>query len=163
MVQGLPCKWGLGKPSHGHQFWIWKGTSLSEKADMADNPPKATAKRGAVALSSLLGALGVSSCCLLPLLFMASGVGGAWMGRLTGLSAYQPYFLTATVLLLGVGYRMVRRRAANAKSPEAGAACETNAACTTKPVSQRMMKISLGLATILVGISVLLSVLEWLT
>jgi mercuric ion transport protein len=38
-----------------------------------------------------------------------AGVTGAWIGRLTALTAYQPAFLVATILCLGGGFWLVHR------------------------------------------------------
>lgn len=96
--------------------------------------------RGVVAVGSVFSALGASACCILPLFLLSIGVGGAWVGNLTALAPYQPYFLAGTALLLWTGFRMVRRRSE--------AAC-VDGACV-KPVPQRAMKMSLWLATALV-------------
>jgi mercuric ion transport protein len=51
----------------------------------------------------LLGALAASSCCLVPLALFGIGVGGAWIGHLTRLAPYQPYFLGVAFICLGLG------------------------------------------------------------
>ena len=57
----------------------------------------------------VLGALAASSCCLVPLTLFGIGVGGAWIGFLTRLAPYQPYFLGVAVLCLGLGYWLRHR------------------------------------------------------
>ena len=52
----------------------------------------------------VLGALAASSCCIVPLVLFGLGVSGAWIGNLTQLAPYQPYFIAATVACLGGGY-----------------------------------------------------------
>src|SRR5713101_6691040 len=52
----------------------------------------------------VLGALAASSCCIVPLALFGLGVSGAWIGNLTRLAPYQPYFIAATVACLGAGY-----------------------------------------------------------
>src|SRR5258708_4033105 len=52
----------------------------------------------------VLGALAASSCCLVPLALFGIGVGGTWIGYLTRLAPYQPYFLGFAVVCLGIGY-----------------------------------------------------------
>jgi mercuric ion transport protein len=52
----------------------------------------------------VLGALAASSCCLVPLTLFGIGIGGAWIGYLTRLAPYQPYFLSVAAVCLGVGY-----------------------------------------------------------
>src|SRR5215831_2296170 len=57
-----------------------------------------------LAAGGLLGALAASSCCILPLALFGLGVSGAWIGHLTRLAPYQPYFIAGTAGCLGVGY-----------------------------------------------------------
>ena len=57
------------------------------------------------------GAL-ASSCCILPLALVSLGIGGVWVGKLTALAPYQPAFLTAAALLIGMGlWRSCRKSA----------------------------------------------------
>jgi mercuric ion transport protein len=57
----------------------------------------------------VLGALAASSCCLVPLALFGIGVGGAWIGYLTRLAPYQPYFLGVAAACLGLGYWLRHR------------------------------------------------------
>src|SRR5262249_6864576 len=63
--------------------------------------------QGLMAAGSLLGALVASSCCLLPLVLFGLGVSGAWIGSLTRLAPYQPFFIAVTIACLGYGYWLV--------------------------------------------------------
>ena len=92
-------------------------------------------------MSGLLGALAASSCCILPLVLFGLGVSGAWIGNFTQLAAYQPYFITATLALLGYGYWLVHRSSTRG--------CANGEACA-RPLPSRIVKTSLILATILV-------------
>ena len=65
--------------------------------------------QGLLAVGGLLGALVASSCCLLPLVLFGLGVSGAWIGNLTQLAPYQPFFIAATLACLGYGYWLVYR------------------------------------------------------
>ena len=56
------------------------------------------------AFGGLIGGILASSCCVLPLLFVSLGISGTWIGQLTALSPYQPYFLSAALALLGAGF-----------------------------------------------------------
>src|SRR5919108_5930476 len=60
---------------------------------MLDNNVGDTAKNGLLAAGGVLGAIGASSCCLLPLVFAFTGVSGAWIGSLTPPGPYQPVFI----------------------------------------------------------------------
>lgn len=57
-----------------------------------------------LAAGGILGAVLASSCCVAPLLLVTIGVSGAWIGNLTALQPYKPYVLSATALLLGLGF-----------------------------------------------------------
>ena len=89
----------------------------------------------------VLGALAASSCCIVPLALFALGVSGAWIGNLTRLAPYQPYFIAATLACLGYGYSLVYRSSTRA--------CADGEACA-RPLPNRIVKTSLVLATILV-------------
>src|SRR5947199_8137161 len=93
-----------------------------------------------MAAGGLLGALAASSCCILPLALFGLGVSGAWIGNFTRLAAYQPYFLAATLALLGYGYWLVYR--SSARNCTDGEACE-------RPLPNRIDQTGLILATIL--------------
>ena len=70
--------------------------------------PKGLVKMAAV--GGLLGALAASSCCILPLVLVLLGVSSTWIGSLTALSVYQPYFVVFTLGCLGTGYYLVYRK-----------------------------------------------------
>jgi mercuric ion transport protein len=62
-----------------------------------------------LAAGGLIGALLASSCCLAPLALFSLGISGAWIGNLTGLAPYQPYFLAFALACLAGGYWLNRR------------------------------------------------------
>jgi mercuric ion transport protein len=98
-------------------------------------------RQNLIAAGGLLGALAASSCCILPLVLFGLGVSGAWIGNFTQLAAYQPYFIAATLAFLSYGYWLVYRSSTRA--------CTDGEACA-RPLSSRIVKTSLILATILV-------------
>jgi mercuric ion transport protein len=89
----------------------------------------------------VLGALAASSCCIVPLALFGLGVSGAWIGNLTQLAPYQPYFIAATVACLGAGYWLVYR--------SRKIACADGEACG-RPLPNRVVTMGLILATVLV-------------
>jgi len=93
-----------------------------------------------VVAGGIVGALAASSCCVLPLVLFTLGVSGAWIGNLTALAPYKPYFAAATIGLLGYGYYLVYVRP---RQICADASC-------ARPLSNRLVKLSLWLATVLV-------------
>lgn len=52
-----------------------------------------------------LSALLASACCLGPLLLLALGVSGAWIGNLTALERYRPLFIGVTLVALYFAHR----------------------------------------------------------
>src|SRR5262245_39141953 len=132
------CHWRVRNDSEHkekivHQrFEIWRKQS---------GPRESTRGTGFFALGGLIGAVAASSCCILPLVLFSLGVSGAWIGNLTQLAPYQPYFIAATVLLLGCGYWLAYR--------SSKLACADGAACARR-LPNRLVKASLILATILV-------------
>lgn len=90
----------------------------------------------------LLGALAATSCCIMPLVLFSLGAGGAWIGNLTALAAYQPIIVTLTLGFLGYGYLLVYLRPA--------AACADGEACAS-PLPKRSVKLGLGAATFIVA------------
>lgn len=95
---------------------------------------------GLLAASGLVGAVLASSCCILPLVLVLLGVGGAWMSGLTALEPYRLYFLASTAVLLGAAFWQlyVRRRPA----------CASGDACA-KPPARRLTKSLLWTASLL--------------
>ena len=56
------------------------------------------------ATGALVGAFSIAACCLLPLVLLNLGFGGAWMGSLAVLTPFKPLFIVGTATLLGYGY-----------------------------------------------------------
>ena len=72
-------------------------------------------------VAGILSALGASICCVGPLVLLALGVSGAWIGSLTTLEPYRPLFIGLTLLFLGFAfYRLYLVRPAC--SPESACA-----------------------------------------
>jgi mercuric ion transport protein len=59
-------------------------------------------------VAGILSAIGASICCIGPLVLLALGVGGAWIGSLTALEPYRPIFIGLTPLLLGFAFYGIR-------------------------------------------------------
>jgi len=54
-----------------------------------------------------LAAILASTCCLGPLVLVALGFSGAWIGNLTALEPYRPIFLAAALVALFFAYRRI--------------------------------------------------------
>jgi len=56
-------------------------------------------------IAGILAGIGASACCVGPLVLLALGIGGAWIGNLTALEPYRPIFVGLTLAFLGLAYR----------------------------------------------------------
>lgn len=113
---------------------------IAETGGRAERP----AGSALLAAGGILAAIGASSCCLFPLIFFALGISGAWIGNLTALAPYQPFFVAAALAFLGFGFFRVYRR-----KP---AACAPADACA-RPIPNRTVKIALWSAAVLVALA----------
>lgn len=102
-------------------------------------------RKGWFAAGGILGAVLASSCCIVPLALVTVGVSGAWIGNLTALEPYKPYFVAVTVVLIGLGFWHVYFK------PKP--ACEDGTYCA-RPESARLTKAVLWLATVLVLLAI---------
>src|SRR5215471_11298561 len=90
-----------------------------------------------------LAAILASTCCLGPLLLVAVGLSGAWIGNLTRLEPYRPFFIVAAVVALFFAGRRIFRL---------GHACEPGEVCAV-PSSRRIYKILFVTVSVLVLIA----------
>jgi mercuric ion transport protein len=66
--------------------------------------------RGALATSGVAAVL-ASACCLAPLVLVALGFSGAWIGNLAVLEPYRPIFIGAALIALFFAWRSIFRPA----------------------------------------------------
>lgn len=92
-----------------------------------------------LAAGGLIGAILASACCIVPLLLVTLGVSGAWIGNLTALEPYKPYFATVTLGLIGLGFWHVYFRAKPV--------CEDGSYCA-RPRSSLITKSALWIGTV---------------
>jgi mercuric ion transport protein len=90
-----------------------------------------------------LAAVLASTCCLGPLLLVALGLSGAWIGNLTRLEPYRPFFIAAAVVALFFAGRRIFRPAQ---------ACEPGEICAL-PQTRRIYKILFVAVSVLVLIA----------
>lgn len=79
------------------------------------------APESASILAGCVSALGASTCCVLPLVLVAAGVGGAWVGQLRALARFQWVFIALAVAAFGYAFYRLYLRPAQACAP--GTAC----------------------------------------
>jgi len=90
-----------------------------------------------------LAAILASTCCLGPLLLVALGLSGAWIGNLTRLEPYRPFFIGAAVVALFFAGRRIFRPAQT---------CEPGEVCAV-PRTRQIYKIVFGIVSVLVLIA----------
>ena len=73
--------------------------------------------RGALFAGGLAAIL-ASTCCLGPLVLVALGFSGAWIGNLTALEPYRPIFIGAALVAMFFAYRRIHRPAHACKPGE---------------------------------------------
>ncbi len=90
-----------------------------------------------------LAAILASTCCLGPLILVALGLSGAWIGNLTLLEPYRPLFIAGSLAALFFAGRRIFWSAH---------ACEQGEACAV-PRTSRVYKILFGIVSALVLIA----------
>lgn len=71
----------------------------------------ASKKPGSVLAAGGLAAILASTCCLGPLLLVALGFSGAWIGNLTVLEPYRPWFIGLALVAMFFAWRRIFRPA----------------------------------------------------
>jgi mercuric ion transport protein len=56
-------------------------------------------------VAGILAAIGASLCCVGPLVLLALGIGGAWIGNLTAFEPYRPLLIGLTLIFLALAFR----------------------------------------------------------
>jgi len=87
-----------------------------------------------------LAAILASTCCLGPLVLVALGLSGAWIGNLTRLEPFRPYFIAGALVALFFAGRRIFRPAE---------ACQQGEMCAV-PRTRRICKILFGIVSVLV-------------
>lgn len=117
--------------------------------DLASDDRTTRADAGRLLLGTSLGAalagIVASSCCVLPLVLAAAGLGGAALGVVPVLAAWRPWLIGAAVLALVAAWAVYLRRRR---------ACRAGAACAEVSATDRR-----GIALIVITIVVLASLL----
>lgn len=101
-------------------------------------------RNGWLAAGGVIGAIVASSCCIVPLLLVTAGVSGAWIGSLTALEPYKPWFVAVTLAFIGLGFWQVYFRARPA--------CAEDSYCA-RPQSSLITQSLLWIATALVALA----------
>lgn len=117
---------------------LTNGNSLS---GLVENPE--TDRKGWTATGfSGLGALAMTSCCILPLVLVSFGVGGVWIAQLTVLYAYKWYTFAISAAFLSYGFWKAYR-------PVEAQLCQ-DGSCA-KPLNRTLMRGILWAAAVIVA------------
>jgi len=121
------------------------------QTEALDAPEETASRKPAwFAAGGVIGAVLASTCCIAPLALLMLGVSGAWIGTLTALEPYKPYFAAVALVFIGLGFRQIYFR------PKP--ACADGSLCA-RPQSSRITKAALWSATVLVVLA--LSINWW--
>lgn len=91
-------------------------------------------------LAGALAAIGASLCCVVPLVLLLLGIGGAWISYLTALEPYRLIFIGLTLLFLGLAFR---------KLYMVPPACVPDGTCITPPGRRNQRLLFWLVATVL--------------
>jgi mercuric ion transport protein len=89
---------------------------------------------------SIMGAVAMTSCCILPLALVSMGVGGVWIAQLTALYAYKWFTFGIASMFLAWGFYKAYRPLA---------ACADGTACA-RPINRQIMRGALWVSTFVV-------------
>jgi mercuric ion transport protein len=106
--------------------------------------PPGSSFRPALA-GAVLGAIGASVCCVVPLVLVLMGISGAWIAQLTALDAWRPWFTGATLVCLGLAFWTLRRAATS---------CDADGRCADPALLRRRRHI-LAIVTVFIALLLL--------
>jgi mercuric ion transport protein len=105
---------------------VASAAAKSDHTRFPESPPS-----GSIALfSGGLAAILASMCCLGPLVLVTLGISGAWIGNLTLLESYRPFFILIALVALFLAWRSIYRPVQ---------ACQPGEACAL-PRTRRLYK-----------------------
>jgi len=119
--------------------------SLENTADTptSDVDNKPVSAKGTL-ITGLLAGLTASACCAGPLVLLMLGVSGSWIGNLSALEPYRPFFIFVAVVFLGLAYRKIYM------SPKT---CSVDAVCATQQ-GKRSQQIIFWITAIIIVLSI---------
>lgn len=117
-------------------------TQLSDPIEIQQDANRR--KTRMIAAGGILGALGASACCIVPLILMSLGISGAWIGNLTAMAPYKPIFIVITLGFLGYGFWKVYRKPKD---------CAQGEACA-RPLPNTVVKTALWGSTVVITLAI---------
>lgn len=119
--------------------------SVSAEISGQDGPgSNDTAKGWGATGFGVLGALAMTSCCILPLVLVSFGVTGVFIAQLGALYAYKWYTFALSAAFLGYGFYM-------AYKPVPAEPC-ADGTCS-RPINRKVMRATLWGATAVVAVA----------
>ena len=117
---GMSCRTYLeGTVRRGSPSSDLIGRALDEQTTQAGGQTTKSSRSGSIALfSGGLAAILASTCCLGPLVLVTLGVSGAWIGNLTLLEPYRPFFIVIALVALFFAWRSIYQTAQACKPGE---------------------------------------------
>ncbi len=92
--------------------------------------------------AGIIAAIASAACCILPLILFLFGISGAWIGNLTAMEPYRPYFLTVAAITVLFGYwKIYLKKKVNS--------CERDSYCSM-PKSDLINKIMLWISSVII-------------
>jgi len=91
-------------------------------------------------IGSIIAGIAASTCCIGPLVLLTLGISGSWIGNLSAMEAFRPYFMGITLILLGLTFRKLYL------VPQA---CAVDAPCST-PSNLRKQRITFWMVSVFV-------------
>jgi mercuric ion transport protein len=116
---------------------VMKGTVV-----MSELKSESRTGRGSLVAGGVAAVL-ASACCLGPLVLIALGVSGAWIGNLAALEPYRPWFIGAALVAMVFAWRRIYRPAQD---------CEPGEVCAV-PQVRTAYKITFWIVALLVLIA----------
>jgi mercuric ion transport protein len=120
---------------------LYSGTECSLTLKNMSELKHTNARKGnGLLIAGILSAIGASICCVGPLVLLALGISGAWIGSLTAFEPYRPIFIGLTLLFLGFAfYRLYLARPS----------CSAESACAN-PRTLKRQRVAFWIVTVLV-------------
>ena len=106
-----------------------------------ENKPMST--RGTL-IAGLLAGVTASACCAGPLILLMLGISGSWIGNLSALEPFRPFFILTAMVFLGFAFRKIYL------TPKV---CSTEAVCATQQ-GKRSQQIIFWITTFIVVLSI---------
>ncbi|QDI74389.1 MULTISPECIES: mercuric transporter MerT family protein [Leisingera] len=121
-------------------------TTSAGRSTALDDQPDADRKAWATTGLGVLGALAMTSCCILPLVLVSFGVTGVFIAQLGALYQYKWITFALSAAFIGYGFYKAYR-------PIPAGAC-ADGTCA-RPMNRKLMRFILWIATVIVAVAMI--------